>query len=108
MTSLKELQALGGFVSDKPIPKEITFKKPDNEEVKAKIHVVKLGIGDYEKAVESKEGDRSHMAHIISSFIRLGEGGAEKISYEQAYRLNPNLGGAMINAFNEVNAAKKT
>lgn len=107
MTSLKELQALGGFVSDKPIPKEITFKVNDDE-IKATVHVVKLGIGDYEKAVESKQGDLSHMAHIISNFVRLGEGGKESISYKDAYRLNPNLGGAMINAFNEVNAAKKS
>lgn len=106
MTSLKELQALGGFVGE-PVKKEITFKA-NGEDIKATIHVIELGIGDYEKAVESKEGDRSHMAHIISNFVRLGEGGKEKISYTDAYRLNPSLGGAMVNAFNEVNAAKKS
>lgn len=107
MTSLKELRELGGLVSEKPIKKDIKFKV-EEDEITAVVHVVRLGIGDYEKAVESKEGDRSHMAHIISSFVRLGDNGAEKISYTDAYRLTPSLGGAMVQAFNEVNAAKKT
>lgn len=106
MTSLKQLNELGGFVGP-PVKKEVKFKK-DDAELAATIYVIVLGIGDYEKAVESKEDDRSHMAHIISQFIRLGDKGTEKISYTDAYRLIPSLGGAMVNAFNEVNAAKKS
>lgn len=107
MTSLKNLQDLGAFVGDKPLKKEITFKVDDVENT-ATIHVRRLSTGDYESLLLSEEKGRSRTAEIIQQCIRLGEEGEEALTYEQAYNLLPAVGAAMVNAFNEVNAAKKS
>jgi hypothetical protein len=40
--------------------------------------------------------------------VTLGEDGKEKISFQDAYRLDPAWAGAMLTAFNEVNTPKKS
>lgn len=111
--SLKDLQALGAFVSDKPVKKTITFNLPDPNDEGATvehtydIHVKKLAIGDYETLFLTDKEDRSRTATLISNAITLGKDGKERIDFKDAYRLHPNLAGAMVAAFNEVNSAKK-
>ena len=108
MSSLKELQALGAFVSDKPVKKEITFKLDGDEEHTAVIHVKKLSVGDYESLFLTEKEERSRTATLIAQAVSLGPDGKERISFEQAYKLHAGLAGAMVNAFNEVNLAKKS
>ena len=108
MSSLKELKALGAFVPDKPIKKQIRFKLDGDDEFVASIHVKKVGIGDYESLFLSDREERSRTAKAISELVTLGEDGKEKISFEDAYKLHPSLAGAMLSAINEVNASKKS
>ncbi len=107
MSSLKDLKALGGFVSDKPVKKEIKFKLDGDDELTATIHVKKLAIGDYEALFLVDNEDRSRTAKVISEAITLGDG-TERITFKDAYRLHTSLAGAMISAFNEVNTTKKS
>lgn len=108
MSSLKDLQALGGFVSSKPIKKQIKFKLDGDDDFTADIHVKKLAIGDYEALFLTDSEDRSRTARTISEAITLGPEGKERIKFEEAYKLHPNLAAAMLTAFNEVNIAKKS
>lgn len=112
MTSLKELQALGGFVPEKPVKKEIGFKLPNSAgemvEHKFDIHVKQLSIGEHEAMLISDGQDRSKTAKIISTSITLGKDGSESISFKDAYRMHPSLATAMLNAFFEVNTPKKS
>ena len=108
MSSLKDLRALGAFVSDKPVRKEIKFKLDGDDDYTAIIHVKKLAIGDYETLFLMGNEDRSRTAKVISEAITLGDDGKERIKFEDAYKLHPSLARAMIDAFNEVNVAKKS
>lgn len=108
MSTLKDLQRMGGFVSAIPVKKEIKFKVDGDEEYAATIHVRKLSAGDYETLFVSDSEGRSRTASVISQCVTLGADGKEKVSFEDAYRLHPNLATAMVNAFNEVNASKKS
>lgn len=108
MSSLKELQALGGFVPDKPIRKEIKFTLDCDEEYSATIYVKKLSVGDYESLFVDGNDERGRTAKIIAESITLGEDGKERISFQQAYKLHPGLAAAMVAAFNEVNLSKKS
>lgn len=107
MTTIKELKALGGFVPEKPVLQEIEYKL-DGESYRASIYVKRLGIGEYEALFMSVDDKRSRTALTISQAISLGAEGKERISFEDAYRLRPELAGAMLNAFNEVNVPKKS
>ena len=108
MSTLKDLQKMGGFVSAAPVKKDIAFKLDGDDEYTATIHVRKLSAGDYESIFVSDAEGRSRTATVISQAITLGPDGKEKVSFEVAYSLHPNLATAMVNAFNEVNAAKKS
>lgn len=107
MTSVKQLKELGGFVSDKPVKKDITFSIDGGDELTATIHVKQLNIGEYETLFLTDTEERARTAKAISVAITLGEDGREKISFQDAYRLHPKLAGAMLVAFNEVNNPPK-
>lgn len=106
MTTLKELEAAGGFVPDKPIKKDIRWEK-DGEEFTATIHVRMLNIGDFEDLFLADSDERARTAKAISVGIRLGPDGKEPIPFEKAYKLYPALAASMFKAFNEVNTLKK-
>lgn len=113
MTTLKELQAKGGFISPVPVVKNIKWKGTDPEtgdkaDYDADIHVKRLSVGDQEEIHQSIEDGRSKTAKLIAAAITLGKDGKERLTFEQAYQLAPELAGAMIKAFNEVNSAKKS
>lgn len=108
MSSLKDLRSKGGFVSAIPVKKNIKFKNEDGVEHDADIHVRRLSAGDYETIFVAESENRSRTAQIISQCITLGPEGKEAISFTDAYQLHPNLAGEMVNAFNEVNAPKKS
>lgn len=108
MTSLKELKAMGAFIPDEPIKKEIKFRLDDGQEVSTTIFVKRLNIGEYESLFLSDKEDRSRTAKMIAEGIRLGDKGQERLTFQQAFTLHPSIAGAMIGAFNEVNTPKKS
>lgn len=107
MTTLKDLKAMGAFIPDTPIEKEIKFRLDDGEEVSSTIFVKRLNIGEYESLFLNDKEERSRTAKMISEGIRLGDKGQERLTFQQAYTLHPSIAGAMITAFNEVNTPKK-
>lgn len=107
MSSLSDLKNLGGIVSDRPIRKSITFNLGGDDDLTADIHVKRLSVGDYESLFLSGNDEKSRTARVIAETITLGPDGKERISFQDAYRLHPNLASAMIEAFNEVNGSKK-
>lgn len=105
MSKLKELESMGGFISTKPVPKEIKFDI-DGKEYTASVFVKRLSVGDFESLFINDKEERSRTAKLISEAITLDEG-RERIPFQKAYQLHPALAGAMVKAFNEVNESKK-
>jgi hypothetical protein len=105
--SLKELEKLGGFLSDVLVEKEIRFKLDDDVEHVATVFVKKLGLGEYERLFATKDDKHGTSSNIIAAAVSLGEGGKERIPVEKAYRLHKGLANAMLAAFSEVNGGKK-
>jgi hypothetical protein len=108
MTTLKQLTAQGGFAATKPVKKHIAFEI-DGNALEADIFVRQIGIGEYEDVYLADDKDkRSKTAKIIAESVTLGEDGKERISFDDAYRMKPSLASAILDAFNEVNGAKKS
>lgn len=107
LTSLAAFKAAGAVVDAAPVPRDIRWTLHEIEYT-ATVHVRRLAIGEYEDLVHDINDERSKTAAIISRFITLGEHGDEAIPYKEAYRLEPVVANAMLGAFNEVNAEKKS
>lgn len=107
---LSELKSKGGFVAGAPVAKEVTWKRMGEagEEVADtfKIFVIKQSFGTIESIWSGKE-DKSKAAQYISESVRLGDDGKERMSYQDAYQLDPGLAAVLIAAVNEVNGASK-
>ncbi len=101
--NLSDLNNAGGFISDQPIKRTITFKLDDGVEHTGDIHVKRLSIGDHEKLFMSVTDKQSKTALLISHVITLGEDGKERISFEKAYKLHPALAAEMIKEYQAVN-----
>jgi hypothetical protein len=103
--SLDEFRAVGGFVDDRLVEREITFSIDGEGPYEAVVFVKKLSIGEHERVFLREEAGkkRSRMAHLISECVTLGAKGEESIPFEDAYKLHPELGRAMMDAIGEVN-----
>jgi hypothetical protein len=104
--NINDLKAKGGFVPLAPIKKEVTWTRMNDagEEISDTfdIYVKRQSFGTIE-AIWSGEKDRSKSADYISQSIRLGPGGKETLTYDEAYQLDTGLATAFIVAINEVN-----
>ncbi len=107
MTTLKQLEAMGAFVSDAPVKKEVPFHLA-GPDVTVTIFVKRLGIGHYESLFLSEKDERSRTARAISEAVTFGDNGKEKLSFEQAFKLDPQFAREILTAFNEVNSPKKS
>lgn len=104
--NLSELQELGGFVDSTPVEKSITWKGANGKTHKCKVFVVRQPYGAVESALLGDDQDRVQGAKLIALCIRLGDGGSEQLTYDQAYALTPALAWAFVGAINEVNSPK--
>lgn len=108
--NLKDLKAKGGFVSSKPVRKEVVWtRKVDGDEVSDEfvIHVRPMSYGDIERIfIDPKDEERSRTAALLSESVLLGEDMKERLSYTDAYQLAPSLAAVLAKAVNEVNATK--
>ena len=108
--NLKELKDRGGFVSSKPVKKDVVWKrKVDGQEVEDTftVHVRPMSYGDIERIfIDPKDEERSRTAALLSESVLLGDDGKEKLSYTDAYQLAPSLATALSKVVSEVNALK--
>ncbi len=108
--NLADLKGKGGFVSSKPVKKEVVWKrKVDGAEVEDSftIHVRPMSYGDIERIfIDPKDEDRSRTAALLSESVLLGDDGKERLTYQDAYQLAPSLAAALSKVVSEVNALK--
>lgn len=103
-----ELMEAGGFVSDTPVKKQVTWKRTvEDKEVESTfdIFVRKQSFGSME-VIYGNDVDKSKMSKYISESI-CDEKGQPFISYDNAVRLNKDLGLLFVKAINEVNGLGK-
>lgn len=112
---LKQLKQRGAFVPVAPVARQVewTHIDPDTgEEVTDQftVHIRRRSYGSIERimAASMADEDRSRSAMFISDSILLGDGGKERISYEDAYQLEPSLAAVLVEAINEVNGLSRT
>lgn len=109
---LSDLRKRGAIVDRAPVPKEVIWTRIDADGVEQSdtftIHVKKHSFGDLERlfTADPSDAQRSVMANAISESIFLGEGGVERISYQDAYQLEMSLAQVFLKALNEVNGRR--
>lgn len=105
---LADLMEAGGFVSETPVKKEITWKHTvDGAEIEHKFDILvrKQSFGAIE-VIYGSDADRSKMAKYIAESI-CDEKGKAVIPYDKAVLLDPGLGTLFVKAINEVNGVGK-
>jgi hypothetical protein len=107
--NLKELKEKGGFVDSSLVKKAAVWEHDvDGEAAKDEVSffVRRLAFGDIEKMLTG-ETDKSRTAELIAESIRLGEKGKERLTYDDAYQLEPTLAKVFADAIREVNEMGK-
>ena len=99
---LADLKAADGFVPTAPVACEVEWKHGD-ETLAFTIHVKRHSFGTIEQLLSDKDDEKSRSAAYIAESILLGENGKEKLSYADAYALEPSLAAVFIKAINDVN-----
>ena len=105
---LSDLMAAGGFVSETPVKKQVTWKhEVDGKGVEHTfdIFVRRQSFGAIE-VIYGGDAERSKMAKYISESI-CDEKGKPVIPYDKALQLDPGLGTLFVKAVNEVNGLGK-
>lgn len=99
---LQWLRDNGGLVPQTPVIKEVswTHADPDGADVTDTftVRVRRLSAGEVERLweVRAKDSDRSYTAAVLSSCVLLGDAGDTRLSYEDAFRLDPGLAEALL------------
>lgn len=112
--NLKELRAKGAFLSGKPVKVpdlEWEHIGPDGEKIVEKfdVFVLKHSFGSMERVirVDPDDPERSRNAAMVAESIRFDKDGKDRMSYAEAYALDPSLAMVFIKAINEVNGQAK-
>jgi hypothetical protein len=106
---LKQLKAVGGFASSKLIPVKKIWETPDGEKVDIEFFVIRRSFGQAEQfyKLTQEKKDISVSSTLISEAVRLGKDGKERLTYEQAYELEPSLATLFFEGINEASSPKK-
>lgn len=105
-----ELKKLGGFVPSTAVQVAVVWSRPvDGIEVDTPftVGVIRPAFADMEKVL-TLDAAESRSCQLISLCIRLGDNFDEKISYDQACRLESNLAAAFMVAIKSVNNLEET
>jgi hypothetical protein len=106
---LKQLRAKGAFVKAPPVPTEVTWVHNDEETGEEMtdtftVFVRRMSVGWLDRVLSpGPDQHRSRTATLISEGVMFGEGGKERMTYEEAYQLNFGLATALLEAFQRVN-----
>lgn len=108
---LVKLNQIGGLITGKATPRLVKWTTTDDagNEVTYEftVGVVKLGLAATERLWAAPEGE-SRWARMINETIRLGEDFKQRISYEDACRLEPSLFNALSTESSKVNPRPET
>lgn len=106
---LDQLKSRGAFITGQPVRKTITWvhADPENGEEMTDtfdVFVRRLSFGDVERIyLAGTEGEqRSRSAALISARLLLGDNADERITYEDAYQLDPGLAAKFLEAIAQV------
>lgn len=100
---LADLKSSGAFVPLAPVATELTWKRKDADDLTFTVFIKKHSFGTIEKIWGDKDDERSKSAALIAHSVLLGDDGKEKMSYEDAFQLDPGLAGVFIEAINQAN-----
>lgn len=101
--NLADLMAAGGIVPEELVERTVVWDGGT-----ATVHIKRLGYGEVEQEILARKPEQtSNTAWLIAASVRL-DGGKERLTYDQAYRLDPSLFKALSVAVSEVNEAGKT
>jgi hypothetical protein len=104
---LAELQKIGGFVPSEPVKVKVDWNPPEGEPVSFDVHVRKLSAGALERLWVDTRTDQSSSATMISTAVLLGDKADQRLTYDQAFQLEPSLATALLEAVDQVNPRKK-
>lgn len=105
--NLKELQKIGFVDANDLIPVKRVWSHK-GEELEVDFFIVRQSYIEAERIYKiSSDEDKSSVCQLISSMIRLGKDGKEKLTYENAEKLVPSLAMLFIDAINEVTKNEK-
>lgn len=102
----RTLKARGGFVGA-PVVKSVTWahRSPEGEDMVDTFDVFvqprSAGVMNAIRKMASA-GKADEMALMISEFIRLGEDGSERLTYEEALQLDDGLQIVLVGALNDL------
>lgn len=103
---LATLQSKGGFVPRELVSKELTWTRVDDDGEQQtdtfSVFIAKRVFADVER-IHNAPDEQSKSAHLIAALVRLGTDGSERLTYDQAYQLDPSLAACFLNAITEVN-----
>jgi endo-alpha-1,4-polygalactosaminidase (GH114 family) len=110
---IADLRSKGAFVSTEPVKRTIEWTHQDAESGEIvtdtfDVWVIHPSFGMIETAFKEEKSEiKSAQSAAIAACIRLGEDATERLSYDDAYNLNPTLAQAMIAAINSTGAVPK-
>lgn len=100
----EQLQELGGFVSEKPVERELTWETPGKESVTFTVFVRQLPFSEFEEFAAADLSDMEKMFRFIGRTIMLdSDDGPQFMGLEDAKRLNQSLAMALVKVAQEVN-----
>lgn len=113
--NLQQLLEKGTVSEPKMVKKTVTWERQDpngNELVSDTFDIfivcnLSFAASDRILIGDGRYPDASQMARAISERVRFGEKGDERMSYNDAARLDPGLGWVLVNAINDVQAEQR-
>lgn len=106
---LKTLRERGAFVTSAPVPHEVSWTHDDGNGEPVTdtftVHIVKHSAGSVERLRAEAAANPQHLWEtlFLSESLRLGDDGSERLSYEDAFALNPDLARTLLRAISAVN-----
>ena len=102
---LADFKKIGGIVTREPVKKHIVWPREDGD-IDFDVFIIRHSYGMIEQIMDG-EDDKSRSAHYIAECVRFGEAGNEKMTYDEAFSLDPKVAGLLVVAINEVNGGGK-
>ena len=103
---LSDLQALGAFADDsRAVRKDVTWKDVNGNSITVDVSIRRLSVADNERLTRKAEEKNASYAAVIISELVLFDG--ERISYEDAMRLDEVFAEALVKAIVEARQTEK-